>query len=276
VNRDEAQRIRQERSSFYSYAKDFAANYGLKVVRLLESRLEPGKKNTIVVAMGGAEHLGTLVQIYFAHFSPRPDVEIQYVPLPSGVFKTWQALKVDEKGQIQNDEQGRWTVRVGIGDVPTGYKVQGSNESDINSATAYVTGQNVLHGGKIIVLDTGFAGSIPEIIHQVARNIGYRDPVEGVLLAKNKTEVAVPLSAVSHDDEEGALWAKRLDGNNSQGALYAHYFDVFQRSQTMSISKGGSGAPQVVITPITDPKELWAYKATLQGLQDGLAQGLGQ
>src|SRR5687767_855613 len=54
--------LRAEANDYYSYAKEFAQELGLKFGKLVQGRITPGQKTTLVFAMGGAEHLGTLLE----------------------------------------------------------------------------------------------------------------------------------------------------------------------------------------------------------------------
>lgn len=279
----EAEAIREKHDSFYVSAKEFASTYGLRLARILESRLHKGQKTTLVVAMGGAEHSGRLMQIYFSRVASGYDVDLRFVPLQTWFVRPWAANKMDARGRQVSAQDGWPIQRVGIGEIPKGYTLDGLHRWDKpQELRAYLSDKDIFSSGKLIILDTGMRGAIPESVAYAARANGFQGPIEGVMLAHfNHIEHTIPMFSVDESLAEGdtlnasgaAAWASRLDYNNSRG-LRDSPTDEFQRSVETSRSDA-TGRIQAISRLLNGREETWNYRSTLQGLEDGLSEGLG-
>ncbi len=257
-----AHTIRRENKSFYSLANEFASDYGGKFVDLVLSRLSGKGKTTIVIAMGGAEHLGTLLEFAVADKRMSDRVDIQYIPLSTEIVRPYLA---------QN--RGGDTMR-GIGPAPKGYRTYIDDGLNPQLVLNFLKSFRVFENSKVLVLDTGFRGTIPGVINFAGSAQGYSGLVEGVLVSgypskELKTSIFSLNQTLKLESKKTDLWARRLDGNNEQGATIAWSFDAFQRSyRSMPIFDGDN--IWVKNTNLESPEEVLNYSATLLGLQDGI------
>lgn len=255
------ERIRHAASTYYVSAKEFAANYGRSFAQLVVNRLHPELETTIVIAMGGAEHLGTLLEMYLKTLKSALKVKFAYVPLSRSVMKPWYASKEDGSGEELS----------GIGPIPSGY-VADYNQSEPDALLKHVEPWDLFSSARLIVIDTGFRGTTVEAVAYLARMSSYKGNVEGVLLSKSEKVVnTIPVASFSlptldtPQDRDIVKWAARMDANNVQGVLSTQRPDAFKRSREL-LGRGD----RVISKSIDDPQALQEYKETLLGLEDGL------
>jgi hypothetical protein len=130
------------------------------------------------------------------------------------------------------------------------------NQSNPKSFASYLEPYKILSTQNLIVLDTGFDGSVAEALGYVAREQGYTGNVTGLLLYKNHyvESTTKVLSLNNGEDPSLQRWAQALDENVLRGPDFSS--PVFHRSSADAEKTKN------------DP----AYKATILGLLDGLRQ----
>lgn len=245
------QAIRTQHDSFYETSKKFAEHHGNDFAKMVAERIDPNVETTILVAMGGAEHLGTLFEIYAAQQLLHAKLKFRYVDLSIKIVKPWTAVSREWK-----------RARVGIGPIPEGYEANGSNNSNPAELKEYLADKDVFSSPRVIVLDTGFRGSIVEAVGYVAKDVNPSIHVEGALISMSDgIDSVTPIVSLTKPrmlvNDDLAKWATRLDHNNAQGAqigMHPGWLDAFRRSSA-----------------VTDKKTLDSYKSTIAGLVDGLA-----
>jgi hypothetical protein len=262
--------IRNEKSSHYTTAKTFAQHVGKSFAKLVFERIPKKGKTTIMIAMGGAEHLGTMLQIYNAQLRPPKDIEFKYVYLTSSMANTWYAYpRVQGSGQKS---------RVGIGPIPDSHRKNSFNDPDPDVLARYLSEFALFENDKLLVVDTGFQGSIPEAVGYVATEyFDYRGKVEGVMLTyANGMESVTPIQSLNSPgspflERETAFWSRCLDGNNSDGCDFANIKDAFPRSkQVRDIKFLANGNIRVSLSGRPTKAQIRDYQDTLLGLYDGL------
>lgn len=261
-------KFNEKQKSFYNISQEFVQIIGIQYLKLVFSRLSPEGKTTIVIAMGGAEHLGTLIEIFL---SRRPDlkkrVDIKYVPLQTDIIRPWYA--------INTQNSNHWMNRSGIGPLPKGFSFNGGRRADPSSFIEYIERQRLLKHNKILVLDTGFKGTTVEAVAYSVRSLGYKGNVEGVLVSHNKshTENSVPIFALNStygiDRKIATHWAVVLDHNNTDGVQDPSNLDAFQRSYYTQIFFREETL-RVRKISLSSREESLNYHATLFGLYDAL------
>lgn len=264
VTATEAAEIRQAGGSFYTSAREFADQYGKPFLDLVGERVPKSGDVTIAIAMGGAEHLGTLLETSLPKLHPRVHFKFRYVDLSTKRTQFWVALRNPIPGR-KTGEAGTLR-RSGIGPVPAGYTLNGGNDSDAADLAKHLSSSDVLSSPTVLVIDTGFNGSTVEVVAHVARNEDFPVRVEGVLLQKStSSENTAPVFSLNHfirprSGDPAGVFAKlavSLDHNNVGGSEIPLTLDAFQRSSAISPDR---------------PEALLNYKATLQGIEDGLAR----
>ncbi len=264
VSAAEAEQIRKAADSFYTSARNFVHSYGNPFVDLVSERIPESGNVTIVIAMGGAEHLGTLLERALPKLHPGVHLKFRYVDLSTKRLQFWEARRNPNPG---GSTFGPGSIRLsGLGPVPAGYEINGGNSSDAFAIAKHLAEHEVLSSPTVLVIDTGFNGSTVEAVAHVSRNEVFPSHVEGVLVQKSEaSENTTPIFGLNNfmqprpGDLEGtfAKLAVSLDHNNLEGVQLPHTLNAFQRSGSISASK---------------PEELANYKATLQGIEDGLAR----
>jgi hypothetical protein len=259
INERELNQSYRSDDTHFSSARDFATRYGRAFAELVRSRIDPNSETTILIAMGGAEHLGTLLELAFRDLLPNAKVTFKYVNLSTKVVKPWVASRQDSNGQRIN--------RVGIGEPPLGYEMRSPNESNPRELARILNSEGVFDKPNLIVVDTGFQGSVVEAVGYIARRKSQPVHVEGVLLKMNdRLESTVPTFALnkspaysaSPDFQKDLLhWATAIDENNSDGSQVSKLNDAFQRSSAVKDAKTRSN-----------------YLSTLAGLRAGLTHSV--
>lgn len=149
-------------SSFYHSAKEFSQEFGKPFAEMVLAQIPSGKRATVVIAMGGAEHLGSLLEAYIMKFRPNVQIDFRYVPAPTRFF-----------------------MQGGPGTMSQG------------EADGYFSNFDLMKNDQVIVVDTGLRGTIVDLIAGRMRSLGYEGAISGALLAKVNTAVNdVPVFAL--------------------------------------------------------------------------------
>ncbi len=255
-------------SSHYRVARRFMKAAGLKFCRNVESRIPKEGRTLILVAMGGAEHLGKAFELYAEKRGIAKSADILYLPLMTSVIDPWYALGPDFKGR-----------RTGVArQIPEGFMLNGSKpRGALERLSRYLNENGVLAYDTVLVLDTGLLGSVPQGILDVVRDQGAQVHVEGVLLAKDADSLNdVPI--VANTDglprkkrEQVELWARRMDYNSVRPSTRQKTREqtAFQRSAMLK--HAASDDRVEVVRALPSDKDWRAnYEATLEGLRDGM------
>lgn len=263
-------KLRNRENSFYKSSYNFVKEFGNRYARMVFSKIPKNKRVTIAIMMGGAEHLGTLLEAY-AHKHGITNVDFRYVQLNTKMMKTWTALN-----------SSMTKSKVGFGKIPSGWRKNGGSEHNLDVISNYLIGQQGLFDNDhIMVVDTGFQGRTVEAFSAVTKAKGLsRHRVEGALLAKSfSVENSVPIYSLNKKDaldEKGASlslsrWAAAIDHNNSKGAHAAWNPDAFQRSETFQSFQENNGQWHVSVKDeLINPQKLENYHTTLLGIVDAL------
>jgi len=273
VNPENAKEIREQEDSFYRSARRFTKEFGKDFAKLVFGHISRDRRTTIAVMMGGAEHLGTLLEMY-AHKYNLNHIDFYYLHLNTKMMQSWSALNED------------WSQkRSGFGPIPDGWKANGPSEHNLEVLSNYL-GQRpgLFSNPNLMVVDTGYQGTTVEALAATSRDQENGVNVEGTLLSKNQRAFnTVPVRSV---DGEGrtlrmtfekpilspARWASAIDCNNCQGAQVVWDPDAFQRSELFTGFKQSDSGHWIVETTseLEDARKKANYESTLQGLWDGL------
>lgn len=253
VNQSELDQIRVARSPRYQIAEEFARTYAGPLNQTLSDlSMRDGKVN-IVVAMGGAEHLGNLAQLVLSQRPDRHRFQLIFIDLSTQRLGFWTAV---------SEKTGKGLS--GVGPLPPGFVHTKSQTSDLADLKQHLESFGVFDGDQVVVLDTGYRGSTTEVIAQFARMRPFPIQVEGALVARSDSvENTVPIIQLPQNDELidrriPDFWANALDCNNLDGCQQTLYGrDAFPRSSTMV---------NAVVS------ENSSYKETVAGLADGIRE----
>ncbi len=178
------------RSESYVLARDFTHKFGVRFARFVEDAVLEEGRTDIVIALGGAEHLGTLLEGYFAR-RPQLNVRLHFL------YLTEKILGIHK---VRGNSGERPTYRVELG--RNGWRrLAHAGPRPQDQARAYLEQHRVFDGDKLIVVDTGFLGSVPEAVGQIAQSAGYRGEVEGVLLYQSTIPLVsrtIPVFGFNH------------------------------------------------------------------------------
>lgn len=254
VSLKDIKKIRDFNNTYYEVAREFSEKFGDHFIDLVESRLSPDDYTNIVIAMGGAEHLGTLLELGLIKRGLRDRVNISYVDLSTEIVRPWRATRIGDPMR----------VRVGLGPIPYGWEQEVAVPSGSIEELADRLRDLDLPDRKLLVIDTCCQGSIAESVAAVMR---YWRPdseplIEGILLHHNRQfqyQHTIPFFNLSDesigDKPDTWRWSWMVDeGRIIQHAQHGRQ-PIFQRSD------------KIVAKP---NQALENYKATLLGLYDGL------
>lgn len=263
------QRIRSWSEPYYDMAKLFSERYGSEFLNIVESRLDPNGTTNIIVAMGGAEHLGVLIEMGLRQRGLLDRVKMNYVDLSRDTIRTWRAVRTGDPMR----------VRVGLGPLPKGWELEVQAPHGTVEELAEKMHDLDLPDRRAIVLDTCCEGSAIEAVAAVMRywrpapapgvsDLSYREPeVEGVMIHHNQTyryQHTVPMHALSDksvgEKPDTWRWAWMIDGGRVMDQVKYANERIFQRSDELRAKPN---------------KALENYKATILGLHDGLESCAG-
>lgn len=256
--------FRSRKDLFYNTSKKFVETVGRPFVDLVRSRIPSKGRVDVIIAMGGAEHLGTLLEYSLvAQKVEGVDIRIHYIEMNSQILNPWEASK-------DNKPDGKLIIRKGVGPPPDGYRLL-SNPSDRGRFGRHFSPifekERIYDSDKIIVVDTGFRGTSAEAVAYITESFEFDGPIEGVLLCHSKgTENTVPIFAVNRslgfEDQITESWAFSIDENVSYGdrLVEGHnkIFTFYRSSKLNNAHHAYSEREQ-------------KYLSTLAGLIDGLS-----
>lgn len=266
LTQEDLTKFRKQNDSFYNHSLRFSSDVGRKFVDLVRSRLPKSGKVVILVAMGGAEHLGTLLEYSLALKTIEGvEIKVHYIDMNSEILNPWE-------GTRSNNAQGFMIIRKGIGMPPEGYRMLRS-PTDRGTFGRHFSplaeNLKIFDSDKVIVLDTGFRGTTVEAVNYISDSFDFDGPVEGVLLSHARgTENSVPIFSVNQTLKVADIitenWAFAIDENLTYGAR-----PVLGEYRVRSFYRGGA------VKVAKDNRALYAqrverYQSTLAGLIDGL------
>ncbi|MCB0420618.1 MAG: hypothetical protein KDD61_06465 [Bdellovibrionales bacterium] len=276
LSETERQNIRKDKSaSHYQSSLAFAREWGPKLADLVFSHAEGNKRVKVVIAMGGAEFLGH----YLRAAADRLPVEVEFVELylTTKMLRHWEA----------NERNGSGRIRTGIGKVPHDFKKNGwtSLGGNKNAEIAdYINQSGIFkNSDKVIVVDTGYFGTIPEVIHYAARKASYNGEVSGVMVYHNGPKLvsnSLPIQSLNNgiafNREENIpryyrldWWAEFIDeGRGFDGMDLIKGFQRSRPSPSKLVNNNGNWEPNT--KPFQDRASLYQFQQMLLGIEDAL------
>ncbi|MCM2325473.1 MAG: hypothetical protein NDI94_03350 [Candidatus Woesearchaeota archaeon] len=287
ISADEERALAAPENRFYSSAYDFASSYGVSFAKFVLQDISRTGKTNIAVCLNGAEHLGTMVEFYLDMLRIE-NVDVHYVYLTEKIAAPWKLI-------LDNSIDGN-ILQVGYGTLPrretyaTSFVSPQAPNNTIFDISEYLRQIGIFECDKLSVLDTGYLGSIPEVISRIAGRLSFRGLIEGVLLkyagdekVKNHT---LPIRGYNiglhiREQQEIYRWAYLIDsgifpedelfeGNDS--SMEKGFRKSRESPSKLILQEDKSYVPD---TPLFQEGHLIRqYKSTLLGIRDGLASNL--
>jgi hypothetical protein len=277
----DSDRLRATHPTFHESARLFAAELGDQFMQLLRSRVRPGKTAHVVVAMGGAEHLGNLIELALGP-DEQDRIALHFVYLSQTITDPWRVV-------VENTINGN-VYQDGIGPKPAEYLFDARSQRGAGNTQDelmdYLDSQGIWNRDSVLVVDTGTLGSAVEVVANLGRAAGFPGAIEGVLLqhvgkrVKHTTPVFGLNEYLSYDAGKTVnldSWANLLDLGVSRDEEVVgeketnpavHAFRKSRVSPSHLVSTVTGWVPD---TPLHDEPELVEqYAATILGLLDGL------
>jgi|GEM_PF-5807381 len=292
---------RLQASSFYLAARIFTSTWGKAYADLaLEfATKNPHKKVKVVVALGGAEHLGNLVE-YAAHLRQIKNVEVIPVHLNSRIMSAWRGLK--RIGDKEITTAGFFPPRDGTIQVtaPNKAMIESSDRAhyleDQQKLVDYLNERGCFSGDHVVVLDTGIMGTAVNVVAEIANASKGQPSVEGVYVfqvGSDHFHSPVPIRSLNVSANEGIVrnletetsslvegspryWSSMLD-NMGPIASGQNFYSGFQRGSHGIPAYHGArevidddGVPYVQPVEFLqrgDPKQKQSFVSRLFGTQ---------
>lgn len=276
LNAIEKQIVRQDKTaSYYHSAFEFSKIWGPKLAELVLKHADGNKRVKVAIAMGGAEFLGH----YLRAVAKRAGVEIEFVELylTTRMLRYWEAKEKNGSGRI----------RTGIGWVPRGFRRDGEIRFGSNRkrhVLNYINQSGLFQGSdKVVVVDTGYNGTIPEVINYAAKKSAYRGEVSAVMIYHNGPNIvsnSLPIESLNkgvelHRDQRGPKfkrldwWAEFIDeGLGFDGNVNMRGFQRSRPSPTKLVQNGERWAPNT--GRYRDEESLYQFQQMLLGIEDAL------
>ncbi|MBT4761301.1 MAG: hypothetical protein HOO06_06355 [Bdellovibrionaceae bacterium] len=279
--------IREDaKNGYYQNSKLFSNQWGEKFVELVFSAINPREKVNIVIAMGGAEYLG----YYLRAVAEREGLtNIKFIEqyLTTKVVRPWEAMSYDPKTAIFSQP-----MQTGIGKIPkeltlTDYSMsKKQNRKNEAIITEYIRQHKVFEGvDKVLVVDTGYNGTMVEVINTVAKSIGFNGEVIGALIEHNGPKVVknnMPILSLNHgkpSQEEGypkaystSWWAYFMDIGYAPGDFsgwsYSHSFQRSRPSPTKLVKEpSGKWVPNTTLYG-KNSRNAFNFQSMILGIDD--------
>lgn len=266
----------------YSEAYEFTQQFGIDFANFVLEKISKSGATNIAIMCNGAEHLGTLLETYVDKYSI-PDINFKYLYLTKKIAGPWQVIMVNETE--------RW-IQVGYGKKPEAYlhePVVFSPNNTREEITDYLYSENVFSADELMVVDTGFLGSMVEVIAEIGRApISKQDirrrpynKIRGCLLYHSlviSRGHTIPvhgfnLTLPESQHQELETWTYLIDGslqkeNNVPLLTDRTVFPKSRDSPTRLIKdENGKYTPN---TPLISGMQVMDYWATIQGIQDAI------
>jgi hypothetical protein len=274
---EDPSRLRSLTNSFYAFAYTTAREHGVPFARWALKDVDDDTMLTI--CCNGAEHLGTIIESYAKTQGLR--IAIHYNYLNRKVCAPWKVMvgKVD----------GVRKYKVGyLGALPDKFEYRdddaqqaGNSEQELGD---YLETDNVFSRSRLKVVDSGFDASIPEVVASLARRVGYKGTVAGLMFnyaIESALEHTIPVDGYNlhlppdKRRDTRAAFLLEQGGSGWLGELGLEQQVAFRKSRaspTKLVRENGRFVPD---TPLFEDEFFRAqYKATLLGIEDGIRAAL--
>lgn len=301
---------KKEANTYYEQAKLFAETYGYDFSQFVEQHIPKEGNTTIALIMGGSESLSILLKEYFKKRRLN-HVQIKEVWLNRSITGVWKI----ERKTFMGYKNGRprkvygaifpsyeqiptYSYKYLVGGLDTPIPKLKANETLIekheaqNNITDLIDYTNQLElwqAENLLVIDTGFNGTIPSILASLAEKANYQGHLSSVMYAYNEgltLNLNLPITGFTNalERKDDSLWAFSLDEgteflqvkNRYQNPSLLAYLEknrinAFQRSRpkvTRLIYKDNQWQPDQA--PYKDQQSLENHQKTREGILQGL------
>jgi len=266
-------------NGYYQNALKFAEQWGDHFAELVFSNVKPNENTKIAIAMGGAEYLGHYLKAV-AKKKGIKNIEFIELYLTTSVVGPWTA---------KGTENGQNKIRLkGIGEVPKGFEVYSkpsetrNNDSDL---IEYIVDSKLFENtDNVIIVDTGYDGTMAEVINYAAKNYQFNGEVMGALLehngpnsVKNNLPIVSLNKEITHDNNTTEYttnwWAHIIDEGRALGDRYGiNYGFGFQRSRPSpsNLIKNADGQWVPNTKTYTDSTNVFKFQSMLLGIEDAV------